>query len=504
MIDLELAGSRPLATARSLAGGSVSAEAMFSKHVVLTGESATLLTANGRWCLLDSLRLLARIAGNLTVVLPADMVDLAVEAERLARAVCFRGQAAVVTSVGLEVLHTAAALLHVGPQPADGLPWIAINSNGWVARVSSCGTPLPSDSSMANPMGALMAASLGAGEVFKRIVGASVEEAPPLDLEQISLFEMSTEFSDDGPELPAHLAVPPTMLVGAGAIGNGIALVLSQLPASGRMHFVDKQAYADENLGTCVLSEREGWVGEGKAARLAAWLNEHSSIEATGERAFIKEALSSEAVKLLAPRIILNGLDDVAARHDSQLAWPDLIIDGGINDVGAAVSQHRLDSSGLACLRCAFEMPVRDHVAIQQQATGLPAEALHDQERPLTAEDVALAKPDKQAWLSERLRQGKNICSVVNEATLANLGVDAPDDFRPSVPFVATASAALVVAEYVKAQLFPTRRYYQSFTIGNLFLGTTSTAALDRAAKGTCLCVSRRTAIDALRARRAP
>jgi hypothetical protein len=41
----------------------------------------------------------------------------------------------------------------------------------------------------------------------------------------------------------------------------------------------------------------------------------------------------------------------------------------------------------------------------------------------------------------EQKRLGKTICSIINEARLASLGVMVEEGFRPSVPFVATASA---------------------------------------------------------------
>jgi hypothetical protein len=44
-----------------------------------------------------------------------------------------------------------------------------------------------------------------------------------------------------------------------------------------------------------------------------------------------------------AASLILNGLDDVNARRATQRLWPSVIVDGGINEVGAAVVQHRLD-----------------------------------------------------------------------------------------------------------------------------------------------------------------
>ncbi len=72
------------------------------------------------------------------------------------------------------------------------------------------------------------------------------------------------------------------------------------------------------------------------------------------------------------------------------------------------------------------------------------------------------------------------------------------------VPFVATASAALVVAEMLKALLFPRRAYPQTFTAGNIFLGFDSATVLNRSAAPTCECVTHRRLIERIRSRRLP
>ena len=69
----DIASSRPIGVAQVLGGVALDEATVFSRPVVLTGEHTTLLTRNGQWCLLDSLRLLSRIVGPLTVVLPAGL-----------------------------------------------------------------------------------------------------------------------------------------------------------------------------------------------------------------------------------------------------------------------------------------------------------------------------------------------------------------------------------------------------------------------------------------------
>lgn len=501
-IDLNKASSRSLGVAQSLVGGLVNEKLVFSRSVVLTGESEALKTKNGYWCFVDALRLLVRVVGQLTICIPPGFAELESEARQLCTESFLRGEARFITADSHSSLPHADAILNVGFQVFPSLPWTSINSNGWIARISSGNQELACSMDQPNPIAALMAASLGVTEVFKRIFGVPADVAPLLEKVELSLFDHSTDPSSPGPDLSERILLPDTLQVGAGAIGNGITLLMSQLPFEGQLHIVDNQDYQDENHGTSVLLERSGWIGDSKARRLAEWLKLRSKLCVTGDKASITDALDSKIVQSMSVDLILNGLDKVQARHDSQLAWPSIIIDGGLNETGAAVVQHRLDERGLACLICSFKLPQQNILAVQQQLNGLNETTLSDQGRLLTKEDIDNAAPDKRDWLGAMLGEKRTICSVVSEAGLHRLGVNAEEGFRPSVPFVATAAAAMVIAEAVKALVFPGTPYVQRFTIGNLFLGPQSLAKSSRYADQTCICFRRRPLIVSLRQRR--
>jgi hypothetical protein len=231
-------------------------------------------------------------------------------------------------------------------------------------------------------------------------------------------------------------------------------------------------------------------------------LSANSQLKVTGEEKTIKDAIGGVPCRELEPDVLVNALDDVQARYDAQMLWPSYTFDAGIGEFGMAVTQHRLDDRGLACLRCSFKLPQRNDKEIQRLATGLTAESLHEMDRELTMDDVAKAAPEKRQWLAGKVRERKTICSVCSEATLARQGVDADENFRPSVPFVATAAATLMMAEIVKAALNINANYHQSVVIGNLMLGHASVARRNRAADPTCICVRHRAQIENLRKKR--
>lgn len=321
---------------------------------------------------------------------------------------------------------------------------------------------------------------------------------------QFSLFDQTATPAWIGPPLPLQIQLPDTLLIGGGAIGNGIALALSRLPLRGRIHIIDKQDYADENYGTCILIEATDWIGQAKAERLATWLNQNSSLTVSGKKELIESAKSDLSASGLAIDLILNGLDNVDARRSAQDLWPTNIIDGGINELGAAVVQYRLGQEHQACIKCWFEPPPVSEKVLQSQLTGLGMESLTDISRPLTEEDIAKADETKREWLRMRKNEGKTLCSIISEAVLAaRLGINVNDGFRPSAPFVATTAAAMVVAEAVKGLAFPGTQMVSQFQIANLFLGPEESAIkLSRSPSPTCQCVLHRKTIERIAAKR--
>jgi hypothetical protein len=498
------AASRPLGVAEKLTSGKIDSATVYGKKVVLTGEREFLLSDNGRWCLLDAVTLLGRVVGDLTVIVPDGAEQLESEVKALCQELWARRPVNILREGHPFSIQTADAILSVGKQARPSLPWTVVNSNGWVARVSSGAEDLPSDVAQPNPLGALMAASLGVTEVFKRIFGVPHDIAPLADKIELSLFDQTVDPDWIGPPLPDSIHLPDTLLVGGGAIGNGIALLLSQLVVTGRLHIIDNQDYGDENFGTCILLGRRGWIGVPKAERLTDWLKQNSKLSVTGEKDLIQTAKDGEMVSSLSIDLILNGLDKVDARQEAQSLWPSTIVDGGISDVGAAVIQYRLGQDDCACLKCWFDTPKVDEQKQQSKLTGLPIDALADLGRKLTDADLERATEEKRAWLSECVKQGKTVCSVISEAALTSkLGVEVENNFRPSVPFVATASAAMVVAEAIKAIIFPTSKTASKFQIDSLFSDIReSMRKLRMRPSAVCQCVVHRNRIIKLQKKR--
>jgi hypothetical protein len=497
--DGVLAASRPMGVAREIGAQEVAAPVVFAKRVILTGERDALATANGRWCLIDAFRLLVRVVGNLEIALPDGVPhSLLSEIQDLVRTTWSQG---AVRQVNLERCNWtgAAAILNIGFAARTDIPWTSVIANGWVARCTSGSTALPVGCAQDNPISCMLAASFGVSEVFKRVYRVPREIAPPIEDESFSLFELTDQFDGVGPDLPISFSLPSTLLLGAGAIGNGLVLLGAQLPLTGDVLVMDKQTFGEENFGTCTLLDDQGWVGESKAEMLASWLKAHSRFNVTGLNSRIENA---QDMNLLVGRnidLVINGLDDIQARKSAQKLWPRLIVDGAINSAGAAVVTHSFAHRECACLRCAFDSPLVDHLTAQSEATGLSIGSLKgDQNRLITDKDIDDAAEEARPFLKTQQKLGRTICSTMEDALAAGLGLTLKAGFRPSVPFVATAAASLVWAQVLRNLQWPEERFVHTLQIASLFLGAHTARSFKRLASSDCECARHADIIDTI------
>ncbi len=121
------------------------------KPVLLTGEPDVLSTANGLDCFLDSLRLLVRVTSHLTISPPISFDDLQNECCRLSETIKFGSGTVVIDSA--PNFDQYAAILSIGSRAHADLPWTVINSNGWLARVSSGAVDLSQDCAQPSSLG---------------------------------------------------------------------------------------------------------------------------------------------------------------------------------------------------------------------------------------------------------------------------------------------------------------------------------------------------------------
>jgi len=176
-------------------------------------------------------------------------------------------------------------------------------------------------------------------------------------------------------------------------------------------------------------------------------------------------------------------------------------IDGATSDVACQVTRHPW-AENTGCAICVFDLPMVSSEAIALRLTGLRPERLQDPDALVDQNDVDAARtPEQRAWLVAHL--GQRICSEVPAAVLAAMSTERhPEDFEPSVAFVACLAAACVVGELVKVAMglaSVLKPRFQMDALQGAERGELSPE--DRSA--TCECVTRARNIERVRANRA-
>lgn len=491
-MDSELAYSRPQKTAAQLGELAEDRHRFLHKRILLTGESWLLAVPNGRECFLDSLRLAVRICPSVAVYVSDENDDLRMEAQGLADHVAFEKKVEFLQAV--PNLNQFDSILSIGAKAHPELPWTTINSNGFVARVTSGTADISDQCDVFNPIGALAAACLGVGEVFKRLIRLKTERGEMLNGFTFSVKTYAQGTADYGPPIPETLP-NDLLVVGAGAIGNGIVHLISRLPFTGAITIVDREEYGPENLGTCILISTED-LNTPKAAFLASILDK-CGIRADGFTGPF-ERYASELRQF--PRIVLNGLDNIDVRHEVQRTlWPNIIVDGAIGDFMCQVSRHPWPDD-IACLICLFQRPSgRPAEETQSEATGLSRDRLQQPESLVTEADVEAAPQEKRDALRSSI--GHPVCSVVQQAVAQQMSQEQQElDFEPSVPFVACFSACMVMTEalaYLCGWDSPLEPRFQF----DFLTGPDYGQNLPQARRTGCVCARRRN-IDKVRALR--
>jgi hypothetical protein len=485
--------SRPIAAAENLAGH-IETHQFVDKRILLTGESEIIATNNGQECLFASMLLMTKICRNVSVMLPEGHHDIELELHRLSKRIP-TGSSFEFINKGSE-LGGFNAILSVGKTANPGLPWTVINSNGWLCRLSSGRIDLDVDCSQSNPVGALAAASLGVTEIFKRLVGLKPSRGLLLEKTTFNLYTYGIDDINPGLPLPVHLPVN-LLIVGSGAIGNGVIYLLSKLTLEGTCIIVDKQAFGPENIGTSILVGPED-VGKDKAIFAASSLK--GKIQATGFREEIGTFTKRLGTEFPYPELALGCLDSIDARHSLQDLWIDKIIDGAISDFACQVSYHPWVDN-IACLKCYFRKSASESAeSVASRVTGLSLARSSQQLDTITEEDISDAPPEKRAWLHTRI--GKQICSVIQEAVLGNISDrEHQKGFQPSVPFVACMSACMVVTELVKSVTGWHSDLEPCFQM-DMLRGPAQGQFIPQERRKDCVCVTRKKNIELLRANR--
>lgn len=315
--------------------------------------------------------------------------------------------------------------------------------DGHGTRIRRPGQSFPKLRHAGSGLGSVLTAAMLTGEIFKTVTGlrpGSYRHVEALDFCPVMPFapyEM----------VPEHLHVERLALIGAGAIGTAIALILNELKATGELTVVDRQIFEPPNVITYSLgTNRDATEQLPKVDIVRAALQQmdvrhiHGTIDD-----YITQIDTGHQTM---PHTVLGAVDNIAARHDLQRIYADLVLDGGTGGrAGTTVSLHEALPLG-PCMRCYFPTTTTTTPTAEQrlhQATGLPLARIARGDQPLTQEDLHQLPRQARRLLEQHL--GRPVCGLSRLMGLTTLS--GPDDYQPSAAFVAQQAASLIVGALI-------------------------------------------------------
>lgn len=338
---------------------------------------------------------------------------------------------------------TPTVRLHVGTGCGDQAVRLVPDGHGaHVAGQRNAVIRLARD---ASALGSIYTAALGAAEAFKYT--AQVQRRRRV-LHRHLRFCPVTLSSDltAAPTLDKSLELALT-LVGIGAIGTGVVLILSELDAHGRLLAVDNQNFARENRGTYSIGGAAEVAAEPPKVALAKAALPRFDVTPFPHHVETLPAAIDDGLMPWFP-FVLSGLDSPEARRATQRLWPDRLIDAATGDTMLGLHEY-LHGVG-PCMTCFFpeERGGSSSAERVSEITGLPIELLARGDEILRAEDLSDLTDKQREQLTRHV--GEPVCGLARAIGLT--GLDA-GDYQPSVPFISLQASCLAVGRLVAHEL---------------------------------------------------
>jgi hypothetical protein len=323
--------------------------------IALTIDEKILYTQRGQCMLVASLNLLSRCCINIDIFLPESYVQPLLRipllegnlAEGLEK-VCIKinpNGTFQVNPIPRERYITALIIGEDGGINADKN--VYINALNWLSYVST-ERPKRFNGDSVNPIGPLIACSLGSSEVFKILLNRTMRgEFKPLRSVTFSGLDYNVNSTRwDNPTLPDKITLNDVCLAGSGALGMSTAYTLASLPAlSGKLTVIDPEQVEVSNLNRYILATIMD-VGSPKVNVIKQVLRNKLEVEAfkgTYQEYYRRNQLN----------LVVVAVDNVKTRWDVQLDFPNTILNGGMFANSFTISRHD-NFLKKACLGCLY------------------------------------------------------------------------------------------------------------------------------------------------------
>lgn len=340
-----------------------------------------------------------------------------------------------------EAVTRARVSVRVGPGiPLDSDFALVTTALAWSGYVGQSPTTIMGSDS--NTIGAYIAASLCAAEVFKFARGMRPDAgtlAQDLWLDAYN-FRVSQQVTAT-PALPHTLNIQPTVVVGIGAVANGFLHTLYPLAGlHGDLTLIDNddEGVTDTNLNRYVLFGLPHVEGRHLKASTAAAMFEGRDLMAHAVDASWQQWRSEQPDFPLG--LVISAVDKNSARHSVQDALPKLILGASTKDMRAQVNLYDVFGGG-QCLRCRnpVEPQAADDVVIGMLHNLTP------EQRAIEAMRVGVSVEDLESFIDNPIAN----CGRISGATLQKFaGTIAGQEW--SVGFASLLAGVLLAAEYLK------------------------------------------------------
>jgi hypothetical protein len=433
------------------------------KRILVRIEEEFSSVPDARETFLFAVNQILRFCPNVVLQLPRPSLQLVEDANELNREI-HEGASPIQMLAPDGGMTNFDAILNVGSKIVPDLPWITINSSGWIARAGTARANsdwLPWGAATSNACGALAASCLGAGLAFFTILGQ--QPAVACELSLLAHTDGIPGSLDPGPPLPFHGLELDAFVIGCGAVTNGWAYALKRLPIVGKIQAVDRQSLRIENIGPYVLARRS-LLETPKAVVIESYLSPWITVTPRPEEWELFKIRLRYGLPV--PPIIVNGLDNVLTRHSVQRLWPKTLIDMAAGGLTSQVIVKHAKTKSICLLR-ALDVPPHevDWAERLAQQTGLSVERIRQEPTTeITDADIAAADLSLRPGLENA--QGRLICGRITEQNLKMEGHD--PNFAPAVPFVTAFSGVVGAAETMKYLMgYSSMLHYQRNFLSN-------------------------------------
>ncbi|MEO5664692.1 MAG: hypothetical protein ABIR39_15585 [Nocardioides sp.] len=379
----------------------------------------------------------------------------------------------------LNIYPPTQAVVHVHVGTSSAAAHICGVADGHGTRVRPQGHPFPPLLAVGTGLGGVLTGAMLTAEVFKIVVDVLPDcrgPLTPIDFCPVTLTEPDGIVRDLSP-------LDATALIGGGAIGTAIALILRELNATGSLTVVDPETYDEPNVTTYSLGTLQ--TAENNTHKVHLIRDELPGLTIDpfiGTAQDYIDAIDSGTKPM--PTTVLGAVDSIDARHEIAALHADHTLDGSTGgSTGTMLSLSEATWHG-PCLRCYYPTrPAKGPSVIDLLAerTGLSRERLARGTEELTAEELDALEglpPEDRAILEREV--GKGVCGLGKAFGL----VGADNGFNPSAAFVAQQAAALVVGALVRGGTSTRPNYVQY----DALFGPYGDMTLHRNSRAACRC----------------